>query len=140
MCGWALGWDSSVNPDASGSPETCATHPGHCSGGHRGFVGAGLPVSLTRAARAGLGSPWRRGGLISSLCLVSPTVRLWVHVVLPVNLWAGPPTIPSGKISFVCVLCMAPSPALCVGPTTLGLICYSRVRWVGIMALTEPWV
>ena len=28
VCGWALGWDSSVNPEASGSPKPCNTAPG----------------------------------------------------------------------------------------------------------------
>ena len=41
------------------------------------------------AARTGLGSPWRRGVFISSLCSVSPTLRSWIHVVLPINFWAG---------------------------------------------------
>ena len=27
VCGWTLGWDSSVNPDASGSPKPCNTAP-----------------------------------------------------------------------------------------------------------------
>lgn len=62
-----------------------------------------------------------------------------VHVVLPVNLWAGL-TIPSGKISFVCVLCMAPSPALRRGPHDTRSNLLLLECWVGIMALTEPWV
>lgn len=41
------------------------------------------------AARTGLGSPWRCGVFISSLCSVSLTLRSWIHVVLPINFWVG---------------------------------------------------
>lgn len=56
MCGWALGWDSSVNPRCFRVPETSRHIPEViAAGGHRGLVGAELPVSLTRSGQDGLG-------------------------------------------------------------------------------------